>query len=83
MVGTNLVLGIGTLTAHILHKKVEVKAVPLGKATAVLQAVTMGWIILRLPHAEYFYCPAGVLSIAAGIGYVYGAVQQVRAQKEA
>lgn len=79
VVATDLVLGVGALAAHVLHKKVEIRAVTLGKAAAVLQAVAMGWIILRIPHAEYFYYPAGVLTTASGIGYVYGAVVQVRA----
>lgn len=83
VVATNLTLGVGALTAHILHKKVEIRAVALGKAAAVLQAAAMGWILLRLSHAEVFYYPAGVLSIASGIGYVHGAVQQVRAKKNA
>ncbi len=82
VVATNLVLGIGTLTAHILHKRIVVKAVPLGKVAAVLQASTMSWILLRLPHAEFLYCPAGVLSVASAVGYVQGAIHQVRAQKE-
>ncbi len=83
VVATNLVLGFGALTAHILRKKVEIRAVTLGKAAAVMQTAAMGWIILRLPHAEYFYYPAGVLTIAAGIGYVYGAVKRVRGSEPA
>ncbi len=79
VVANNLVLGIGALAAHVLHKKVEIRAVALGKAAAVLQAVTMGWIMLRIPHADYFYYPAGALTIASGVGYVYGAIHQVRA----
>lgn len=83
VVATNLTLGIGSLAAHILRKKVEIRAVALGKAAAVLQAAAMGWILLRLPHPEIFYYPAGILSIASGIGYVRGAIQQVRAGKNA
>jgi len=79
VVATNLVLAGGTLTAHVLHKKVEIRADPLGKAAAVLQAMTMGWIMLRLPRLELFYYPAGILTVASGIGYVVGAIQQVRA----
>jgi cardiolipin synthase len=79
VVGVNLVLAFGALTARILDKKIEIKAVPLGKAAAVLQAVTMGWIILRISGAAYWYYPAGALTIAAGVGYVAGAIQQVRA----
>lgn len=83
VVATNLTLGMGTLTAHILGKKVEIRAVSLGKAAAVLQTATMTWILLRLPHAWVFYYPAGILSIASGIGYVRGAIQQVRAGNNA
>ena len=83
VVATNMTLGVGALTAHVLHKKVEIRAVALGKAAAVLQAVAMGWILLRLPHAEVFYYPAGILSIASGVGYVRGAIQQVQQQKNA
>lgn len=78
VVATNLALGFGALTAHVLHKKVEIKAVFLGKIAAVLQAITMGWILLRIPRVEYFYYPGGVLTVAAGIGYVYGAVKKVQ-----
>lgn len=78
VVANNIVLGVGALTAHVLHKKVEIKSVTLGKAAAVLQAVSMGWIMLKVPGAKYFYYPAGVLTIASGIGYVYGAVERVR-----
>jgi len=81
VVATNLVLAGGALTAHILRKKVEIKAVVLGKAAAVLQAATLGWIILRIPGAAFFYYPAGILTVAAGIGYVIGAVRQDRAAR--
>jgi CDP-diacylglycerol--glycerol-3-phosphate 3-phosphatidyltransferase len=81
VVATNLVLAGGALTAHILRKKVEVKAVVLGKAAAVLQVVTMGWIILRIPWSPFFYYPAGVLTVASGTGYVIGAVRQDRAAR--
>lgn len=81
VVATNLVLAGGSLTAHILRKKVEIKSVALGKAAAVLQAVTMGWIILRIPGARFFYYPAGILTVASGIGYVIGAVRQDRAAR--
>jgi len=77
------VLAVGALTAYLLHKTVEIKAVALGKAAAVLQAITMGWIIVKLPHAEYFYYPAGGLTVASGIGYVQGAIKQVRAAEAA
>lgn len=83
IVATNLTLGMGALTAHILSKKIEIRSVALGKAAAVLQAAAMGWILLRLPHVEVFYYPAGILSIASGIGYVRGAMQQVRAETNA
>jgi CDP-diacylglycerol---glycerol-3-phosphate 3-phosphatidyltransferase len=83
VVATNLTLGVGTLAAHILHKRVEIRAVALGKAAAVLQAAAMGWILLRLPHTEVFYYPAGIISIASGIGYVRGAIQQVRGEASA
>ncbi|NQT83302.1 CDP-alcohol phosphatidyltransferase family protein [bacterium] len=76
VVATNLALGIGTLSSYILHKKVVIKAVPLGKAAAVLQTATMCWIMLRIPGVEFFYYPAGVLTVASGIVYVSGAIQQ-------
>ncbi len=78
VVATNLALGVGALSAHVLKKKVEIKSDFLGKIAAVLQAITIGWIILRIPGVEYFYYPAGALTIAAGIGYVYGAVKKVQ-----
>jgi phosphatidylglycerophosphate synthase len=83
VVATNIALGVGAITAHVLHKKVEIKSVTLGKAAAVLQAVTLCWIILRIPHVGYWYHPAGVLTVASGIGYVHGAVKQVRAARAA
>lgn len=78
VVATNLALAAGALTAHILRKKVEIKAVSLGKAAAVLQAVIVGWILLRLPGLEILCYPTGVLTIASGIVYVVGAVRQVQ-----
>jgi cardiolipin synthase len=78
VVARDLVLAGGALAAHVLRKNVEIKAVTLGNGAAVLQAVVIGWIILRIGGAEYWYYPAGVLTIAAGVGYVVGAIRQVR-----
>jgi CDP-diacylglycerol--glycerol-3-phosphate 3-phosphatidyltransferase len=78
---TNLALAVGALSAHVLRKQVEIKAVPLGKVAAVLQAVIVGWILLRLPGLLFLCYPGAVLSVAAGIVYIAGAVRQVRATK--
>lgn len=83
VVGTSLVLGFGSLLAFVLRKRIEIKSVPLGKTAAVLQSVTMAWILFKLAGAEYIYYPAGVLTVASGIGYVWGAVRQVHAAKAA
>jgi len=79
VVATNVVLALGALASRILHKKVEIKADILGKVAAVLQAMTMGWIILQIPGLVFLYYPAGILTVASGTAYVVGAVQQVRA----
>ncbi len=84
VVATNFALAAGALTAHILRKKVEIKAILLGKAAAILQAVTMGWIILKIPGSpklvlQLLCYPAGILTVASGIVYVVGAFRQVRA----
>lgn len=83
VVGTSLVLGFGSLLAFALQKSIVIKSVPLGKTAAVLQSVTMAWILLKLAGAEYIYYPAGVLTVASGVGYVRGAVRQVHAAKSA
>lgn len=84
VVATNLALAAGAIAAHILRKRVEIKAILLGKAAAVLQVVTMGWIILKIPGSpklvlQLLCYPAGVLTVASGVVYIVGAVQQVRA----
>ncbi len=84
VVATGLALAGGALSAHILRKEVEIKAIALGKAAAVLQAVTMGWIILKVAASPRWLLPllcypTGILTVASGIIYVMGAVRQVRA----
>jgi len=56
----------------VCTKSVKVKKVHarlLGKVTTVAQAVTLFWVILKLPHFELWIYLVFILGIAAGIDY--------------
>jgi cardiolipin synthase len=67
----------GALLIHVLTGSVRIVPSILGKATTVLQMLTIAWILLKLPSAYLWVYASALLTVISGFGYLFFGNKQI------
>ncbi|MFC2149377.1 CDP-diacylglycerol--glycerol-3-phosphate 3-phosphatidyltransferase [Candidatus Auribacterota bacterium] len=77
VISRDVIIVMGSLMIYLLTGKLRVAPSAMGKMTTFFQMLTIIWILLIIPHAEYVWRIAGFLTILSGVGYIYTGSKQV------
>lgn len=77
VISRDVIIVIGSLMIYLTTGKLKVVPSMLGKMTTFFQMMAVVWILLMLPHPNYVWCAAGILTIFSGLGYIYSGSKQL------
>jgi phosphatidylglycerophosphate synthase len=73
------VVVIGVAIVFMMGRGFDVRPHWIGKAATLLQMITIGVILIKLPHSYVFVWSAGITTVISGIIYVVHGMKKLSA----